>query len=237
AQVVDMHGRERVIGEALEEFVHQIDVKRSDQRARERHMPLEPGPPREIDDDARERFVERNVGVAIAPNARLVAKCLLDRSAERDADILDRVMRVDVQVAVRANVEIDQAVAPDLIEHVIEKRHAGGERRMSAAVQVDVDGDRRLGGLALDVDNTRRGFGGCVHGIGFSTLNNASISAGVPTVIRRQLASSGCQPWRFLTRMLASRNRANQSLALGTRASTKLVAVGYTATPGIIASA
>src|SRR5947208_1545155 len=38
AQIVDMDGRERVIDEALKEFVNEIDVERPDQRARERHV-------------------------------------------------------------------------------------------------------------------------------------------------------------------------------------------------------
>ena len=47
--------------------------------------------------------------------------------AERDADVLDGVVRVDVQVALGAHVEVDHAVARDLVEHVVEERHAGGE--------------------------------------------------------------------------------------------------------------
>ena len=75
--------------------------------------------------------------MAVAANALLVAHRLRDRLAERDADVLDRVMRVDVQVALGLDVEIEHAVARDLVEHVIEKRHAGREPRAAAAVEVD----------------------------------------------------------------------------------------------------
>src|SRR5450631_4270567 len=67
AQVVDVQRHQCVIDEALEEFVRQIDVERADHRTRERDVKLEPRSAGEIDDYARERFVERHVGVAIAP--------------------------------------------------------------------------------------------------------------------------------------------------------------------------
>ena len=56
----------------------------------------------------------------------------LERLAERDADVLDRVVRVDVQVALRLHVEVEHAVPRDLVQHVVEERHAGGELRASA---------------------------------------------------------------------------------------------------------
>ena len=97
AQVVDVQRDERVIDEALEELVREVDVERADHRARERHVELEARPAREIDHDARQRLVERHVRVAVAGEPLLVAERLRHRLAERDADVLDRVVRVDVQ--------------------------------------------------------------------------------------------------------------------------------------------
>ncbi len=62
-----------------------------------------PGSPGEVHDHARQRLVERNVGVAVAADALLVAQRLGHRHAERDADVLDRVVGVDVQVALGAH--------------------------------------------------------------------------------------------------------------------------------------
>ena len=165
AQIIDMHGGERVIDEALEELVHEIDVERADQRTREWNVVLEPRPPGKIDDDARQCLVERNICMAETPNAGLVAERLLDRLSERDADVLDRVVRVDVQVALRPNVEVDQTVASHLIEHVIKKRHARRKRSSSGPIEVDLDGDCRLGGLPLDPRDARWNFRWCVHGV------------------------------------------------------------------------
>ena len=95
----------------------------------ERHVELEAGPPGQVDDDPRQRLVERHVRVPVARQPLLVAERLGHRLPQRDADVLDRVVRVDVEVAVRAHDEVDHAVPRELVEHVIEKRHAGRERR------------------------------------------------------------------------------------------------------------
>jgi hypothetical protein len=63
------------------------------------------------------------------------------RLAEGDADILDGVVGVDVQVAVGLNFEVDQAVPGNLLEHVIEKGDTGGEAALAAAIEVQANGD------------------------------------------------------------------------------------------------
>ena len=65
--------------------------------------------------------------MAVAADALLVAHGLVDRLAQRDAHVLDGVVAVDVQVALGLDVQVDQAMAGDLVEHVIEKTDAGGE--------------------------------------------------------------------------------------------------------------
>ena len=53
AQIIDVQGRERVVGEALKEFVNEVDIERADQRPGKRNMELEPRTAGEIDYDAR----------------------------------------------------------------------------------------------------------------------------------------------------------------------------------------
>jgi hypothetical protein len=166
--------------------------------------------------------------VSITPHADLAAQRLLHRLPQGDADVLDGVVRIDVQVALRLDVEVEHAVAPHLVEHVIEERDAGGEPGAPGAVQIDAHGDLRLRGVPGDL----RGAGGdverCVHDKVFRTRNTASFSAGVPTVMRRHRASSGCQPFRFLTRIPASRNAANGRVGVRHARDTKLVSLGNT---------
>ena len=56
-------------------------------------------------------------------------------------------VRVDMQVAVGNDVEIDQAMPRDLVEHVVEKGNAGGELALATAIEIDADGDLRLQGI------------------------------------------------------------------------------------------
>ena len=108
AQVVDVQGDEGVVGEALEELVRQLGVEAADHAGLERHVHGQARPAGEIDHHARQRLVERHVGVAVARQAALVADRLADRHAEGDADVLDGVVAVDVQVALGLDVEVDQ---------------------------------------------------------------------------------------------------------------------------------
>jgi hypothetical protein len=57
------------------------------------------------------------------------------------------VVRVDVQVAAGLNLEVDQPVAGNLIEHVIEKGDAGGESTLAAAIEIQPNGDPGFEGI------------------------------------------------------------------------------------------
>ena len=95
--------------------------------ARERHLPDEVRPPGNVDRGARHRLVHRQMHVGVAGDALHVAERLLQRGAERDADVLDRVVLVDVEVALGLDGDVDQAVAGDLLQHVVEEADAGRE--------------------------------------------------------------------------------------------------------------
>mgnify|MGYP000054798659 CR=1 FL=1 len=57
---------------------------------------------------------------------------------------------VDVQITFRGDRQVDEPVASDLIEHVLEERHPGVEFGLAAAVEVDRHGDLRLQGVAFN---------------------------------------------------------------------------------------
>jgi hypothetical protein len=48
----------------------------------------------------------------------------------------------------------------DLVEHVVKETNAGGELRLTRAVEVDLDGDLGLGRVAADFSGSWR-FLGC----------------------------------------------------------------------------
>lgn|SRR5690554_720341 len=136
-QVVDVQGRLGVIHKALEEFAGQVDVKVADTGAGEGHVVVQPRTTGEINHDPGEGFVERNVGMPIAAQAGLIAQCGGKGLAKRDADVFDRVVVVNMGIAVTVDVKVDQAVAGNLVEHVIQKWHAGVDALAAGAVEID----------------------------------------------------------------------------------------------------
>ena len=154
AQVVDVQRDLSVVGEALEELLHQVDVELADQRAGELDVVLEPRPSGKIDHHARQRLVQGHVGVAEAAHAGLVADRPGERLPQRDADVLDRVMRVDVQIALRLDVEVEHGVARHLLEHVLEKGQPGRELRLALAVDVEPHPNPGFPGVADDFGGT-----------------------------------------------------------------------------------
>lgn len=149
-QVVDMQRCQRVIGKALKEFVRKINIESANHRARKRNVPLETGSTRQVDDNARQCFVERNVGMSVTAYARLVAERLSKCLTEADADVFDRVVAVDVKVAARFDRQIKRPMTGDLFEHVIEEANARGKFADAAAVKIDGHTNLRFPSVALD---------------------------------------------------------------------------------------
>ncbi len=154
AQVVDVQGHQGVVDEALEELLEQVHVEAADHRAGEGHMHLQAGTTGEVDHHARQGFVQRHIGVAVTGHALLVADGLGERLAEGDADVFDGVVVVDMQVALALDVQVDQAVTGNLVEHVLEERHANIKLGLASAIQIDRDLDLGLQGVALDACRT-----------------------------------------------------------------------------------
>src|SRR5690606_3372068 len=73
---------------------------------------------------------------------------------EGDANVLDGVVVIDVQVALAFDIQVDQPVASDLVEHVLEERHADGESRLAGAIQIDSGLDLGFQGVALYASRT-----------------------------------------------------------------------------------
>ena len=160
AEVVDVQGHHAVVDEAVEEFFKQVDIEAADEGADEIDVVHEAGSAGKVEDDAAQCFVERDVGVAVAADAGFVAQRLFQRLAEGDADVFDGVVVVNVGVTFAGDVEIDHAVAGDLIEHVFEEGHACIEVAFAGAVEVQGKGDLGFVGVAGDGDDAVAFAGG-----------------------------------------------------------------------------
>ena len=115
----------------------------------------------EVDHNARKRLVKWCVSRGEACDAGPITKRLRECLAEDDAGILDKVMRVDVNVTGPTKREVESAVARDLLDHMVEERKASRDLDAPASVQRDLrakparqspDLDQRL--CVLDVLHT-----------------------------------------------------------------------------------
>ena len=87
------------------------------------------------------------------PNRRmpdLSPSACRNAAPERERGVLDRVVGVDVQVALGLHGQVEQAVPAELGEHVVEEADPGGHVDRPGAVEVDLDEHRRLLRRALD---------------------------------------------------------------------------------------
>ena len=98
--------------------------------------------------------------MAVAANASFVTQRLRQRLAQCDADILDRVVIVDVGVAIGLDLQIHQPVAGDLVEHVLEEGDAGLEVRLAGAVQIHLQADAGFQRVAGDFGDAGGGCSG-----------------------------------------------------------------------------
>ena len=118
--------------------------------ARESHIKVQEGAVRQVERRTHQRVVHGQKAAAIAVDALFVADGLLDRLTQRDAGILDRVVVVDVQVAIGTRGDVDHRVAGQLLHHVVEKAHAGLDVVLAGAVQIDGYADLGFGGVTGD---------------------------------------------------------------------------------------
>ena len=123
----------------------------ADPLAAEFGLPLEVDAAPEVEQHQRPAVVHRQ-GEAVAGDAGLRAQRAVDGLAQGDGHVLHRVVFVDVQIAPRVDGQRDAAVVGDLCEHVVEETQACGDFavEVTAAVEVEADGDLRLAGLAPD---------------------------------------------------------------------------------------
>ena len=80
---------------------------------------------------------------SVAPDADLFAERLLEGRAEDQADVLDGVVVVHLDVALGLYRQVEQPVLGEKREHVVEERHARVDLGRPAAV--DRKGDRDVG--------------------------------------------------------------------------------------------
>ena len=141
--------------------------------------------------------------VAEAADAGAVAERLVERLPERDAGVLDGVVRAGLEVALDLHVEVEQAVARDRVEQVVEEADPGAALARARAVEVQRQLDVGLAGGAMDL----RGAAHARRSIDSACTGKPSARASAaPAGARRAAASRGKD-----TRAMRRRNVAGDS--------------------------
>ena len=138
-------------------MLDELRVKVSDPLCWDHEVTRQVRPARKVQDDVRERFVERGAKLAETVDPAAVAQRLRQGAAECKRDIFDRVVVVDPGVSLGADVQVEQAVRRDLVEHVVEEPDGGVGGAEACAVQIDPHLHARFFGLAADRCGTGAG--------------------------------------------------------------------------------
>ena len=93
----------------------------------------------------------------ITRDADFLAECFCKCLADDDATVFGCVVEIDVQITLRLQGDVDQGMARQLLQHVIEETDAGGDVIRTIAIEIDRGLDAGLFGLAVD-------GGGACHG-------------------------------------------------------------------------
>ena len=75
--------------------------------------------------------------MTVTTQAFLVTQRFGERLADGDADIFYRVMCVDMQIADRRNLQINQPVTGKLIEHMVKESDAGIELGNAGTIKIE----------------------------------------------------------------------------------------------------
>jgi len=107
--------------------------------------------------------------IAVTADPGAVAEGLADRLADGDGAVFRGVVLVHMKIALDAAGDVDQRMAAELLDHMVEKADPGGDLIGSRAVQVDLHGDVGLVSLADDR--------GCAHGCAYKPVHAGINSA------------------------------------------------------------
>ena len=145
--------------EGLEEDRRELHVPRADLgAARQRHLPHEVRPARQIERAGDAGLVHRQRRPPVAHEAGLVAERLRDALADDQAQVFGRVVAVDLDVARGAHRQVDEAVPRDLLDHVRQERQRRVDLRAARPVEIERHLDARL--LRLARQRRRPSHGG-----------------------------------------------------------------------------
>src|SRR5271165_4339509 len=229
----------RAAGEAVEEVSYKFRLEIAHQTRSDLGIDYGCAASAEIDGDHSQSFVHRHHEISRAQDATLTAQRLGEGLAERNADVLDGVVLVHVEIAVRLQLQVERAVARNQLQHMVEKTDSAAD--LGATVAFDGQRNANVGfiGLAMNA--------GAPHAAtsapsfrSAATSRKAAISrsvcSAVPIVMRTQPSQPGSAE-RLRTRMPRCRIAAtNSRWRWPTFSSRKLARLGQQWIPSLCSS-
>ena len=113
----------------------ELVIEVADRARRQRRLERAQSAAGDVDRTGGPGLVHRDRGLAVAGDAGAVAKRLVERLADADPDVLDRVVGTGLEVAPGMDVEVEAAMAGEQVEHVVEEADAGVALAGAAAVE------------------------------------------------------------------------------------------------------
>lgn len=109
----------------------------------------------EINGSRHECFFHRKRNAAVSSEAFFITECFGECLAKTDARVFDRVVMIDVQIALRDYSEVDQRVLCQQRQHVVKEADSRVDLSLSGAVQIEREVDGRFGRLSMNTGRAR----------------------------------------------------------------------------------
>src|SRR5258708_756897 len=220
--------------EGFEQIVYKLRLQIANTQSADLGINYRRGASSEIHRGQTERFVHWHDKITGAQNAAAIAQSTIKNLTQRDPNILNRVMLINIQVALRRQFQIEASMSSKELHHVVEETDACGDLILSVTLDREGDLDLRFRGLAME--------GRFPHictscrSLNLSTTSRrAAIRARVcsldPTVSRTHPSHPGSE-LRSRTRMPRSRRAWTNSACFSPmRTSTKFARLGQYCSP------
>ena len=115
----EVHGELGVGRHRAEELLREVGLESRDGGQRQLGSKQAKRAARDVDRADPEGLVHRHRRRPVAPDARAVTERAVERLPQRDADVLDGVVRAGLEIALRLDTQPEPGVAPERLDHVI----------------------------------------------------------------------------------------------------------------------
>lgn len=147
----DVEIEERVEGKGPEKLLDEGEVELvADVGDALRSIEPEEGPTAHVERDADKCFIHGKMPRAISVNTPFFSKGGAKGLSKHDADILHRVVIINLDVALGRDFQVTTTVFSEKRQHVIEERNPGFETNFPLTIEIKRETDLGFGGLSIE---------------------------------------------------------------------------------------